>query len=161
SPDFLASEIVNGLLAGRYRPGERLAEADLTRAYKVSRSSVREALRRLAAEGVVSLNPYRSAHIRTLSRNELADVLALLEVLAGLAARLAAERIGCDGNRMRLQAALQDPTDTASTHDVAGVPPACDRFFRTLLLVAANRDLARLLPTLQVHLLALPPGSAP
>jgi len=105
---------------------------------------------------VVSLNPYRSAHIRTLSRSELADVLALLEVLAGLAARLAAERIGRDGNRMRVQAALQDPADAEASDDVAGVAPACDRFFRALLLVAANRDLARLLPTLQVHLLAIP-----
>ena len=90
SPDTIVNEILRGLYSGRYVPGQRLIEADLTREYKVSRGSIREALKRLAAEGVVSLNLHRGAYIRLLSRSEVRELLAVIEVLTGLAARLAA-----------------------------------------------------------------------
>src|SRR5690606_34452751 len=55
SPDGVFNEILNGLYDGRYVPGQKLIESDLTDRFKVSRGSVREALKRLAAEGVVQL----------------------------------------------------------------------------------------------------------
>ncbi len=55
--------------------------------------SVREALNRLAAEGIVALNLHRGAHIRLLTQTEIEDILTLLELLIGLAARLAARKL--------------------------------------------------------------------
>ena len=68
SPGVVYRGIVDGLYRGRYVPGQRLVEADLTRDFEVGRGSVREALSRLAAEGLVTMNLHRSAVLRQLSR---------------------------------------------------------------------------------------------
>ena len=52
SPDSVAATLLDGIKSGRYVPGQRLIEADLTAELDVSRGPVREALKRLAAEGV-------------------------------------------------------------------------------------------------------------
>lgn len=164
SPDQIVAEILRGLYAGRYVPGQRLIEADLTREYKVSRGSIREALKRLAAEGVVSLNLHRGAYIRSLSRSEATEVLALIEVLTGLAARLAAERIARDGNRARIQKAMDDLASAEAGGDFFLFIRSRNRFYRTLVQVGGNRELSRVLPTMHVHLVRIqfrPYGAAP
>ena len=83
SSDQIFREIVQGLYDGRYATGQRLVESDLTREFGTSRGTVREALKRLAAEGIVTLNLHRGAQIRRLARVEVRDMLALLEVLIG------------------------------------------------------------------------------
>lgn len=151
SPDYIVSEIVRGLYAGRFVPGQRLIEADLTREFKVSRGSIREALKRLAAEGVVSLNLHRGAYIRALSRSEVSEVLAVMEVLTGLAARLAAERVDDEGNRARMREAMADLA-AAARGDFFEFVRARNRFYRALMRIGSNRELSRLLPSMQVHL---------
>ena len=151
SPDHIVSEILRGLYTGRYVPGQRLVEADLTREYKVSRGSIREALKRLAAEGVVSLNLYRGAYIRTLSRSEARDVFAVIEALTGLAARLAAERIREGDNEALMREAVADVVATARG-DFIEFAQARNRFYRRLVRVGGNRELDRMLPTMYVHL---------
>lgn len=151
SPDTIVNEILRGLYSGRYVPGQRLIEADLTREYKVSRGSIREALKRLSAEGVVSLNLHRGAYIRLLSRSEVRELLAVVEVLTGLAARLAAERIGVGENAARLREAVA--LIAGSAHgDFFQFVQARNRFYRRLLRVGGNRELGRLLPSMHVHL---------
>lgn len=95
-----------GMRDGRYAPGQRLIEADLTRELGVSRGSLREALSRLAAEELVVLEPFRSATVRRVSVREARELFAVRELLEGEAARLAALRIGEADNRDRLDAAL-------------------------------------------------------
>ena len=136
-------------------PGQRLIEADLTREYKVSRGSIREALKRLAAEGVVSLNLHRGAYIRSLSRSEATEVLALIEVLTGLAARLAAERIGQGDSRGHVRKAMDDLVAAEAGGDFFLFVRARNRFYRTLVQVGANRELSRVLPTMHVHLVRI------
>ncbi|UCE30896.1 MAG: GntR family transcriptional regulator, partial [Burkholderiales bacterium] len=80
------------LLEGRFAPGQRLVEADLVATLGVSRSSVRSALERLAAEGLVRLSAHRGAVARRMSRREVEELYAIRERLEGLAAGLAAER---------------------------------------------------------------------
>ena len=59
SPDRVVDAIIRSIRTGVYVPGQRLIEADLTRDYHVSRGPVREALKRLAAEGVYADAPPR------------------------------------------------------------------------------------------------------
>ena len=84
--------IRQAILRDRYAPGQRLIEAELMREHLVSRGPVREALRRLASEGLIDIEPYRGAVVRRLSRKSLADAFELREVLEGVAARAAADR---------------------------------------------------------------------
>lgn len=79
------------ILAHRLAPGERLIESDLTSRFAVSRGPVREALRRLAAEGLIEHAPHRGAEVRRLSRSEMRELFQIRVELESLAARLAAE----------------------------------------------------------------------
>jgi DNA-binding GntR family transcriptional regulator len=155
SSDLVFRQILQGLYEGRFVPGQRLVEADLTRSFKVSRGSVREALSRLAAEGVVALSLNRGAQVRALTRGEVRDLLAVIEMLVGLAARFAAERIGEPGNRGLLQASLDRLLRFADSPDFFRFVQARNAFYRTLLQIGGNRELARLLPSMHVHLVRI------
>ena len=145
-PDQIVRDILRGLAEGRYAPGQRLAEPDLMARYGVGRSTVREALGRLTAEGVVSLAPHRGAHIRQLTRAEAVDVLRVTGVLLGLAARQAAEAVAAGADAAAFGAAAQEFLDK-------GAGEARARYYRRLTRLAGNADLARLLPSMQVHLI--------
>lgn len=82
--------IVDGVMKGRYAPGQRLIAADLAEEYQVSRAPVREALHVLAGEGVVELIANRGARIRKLSVRERIDFLEFTEAICVLGVRLAA-----------------------------------------------------------------------
>lgn len=80
------------ILNGQYRPGARLAESDLAEAVGVSRTPVREALRHLAAEGLVEITHNKGARVVAWTDAELEQVFDLRAEVEGLAARLAAQR---------------------------------------------------------------------
>ena len=69
---------------------------------KVSRGSVREALGRLESEGVIEHKPFTGAAVRKMSRTEVAEFSDIRELLEGLAARLAAEKITAKGRKTLL-----------------------------------------------------------
>lgn len=105
------AHVVNALTQairdGRYAPGERLVESRLTAELGVSRSSVREALRRLEADGLVRVALNRGAVVRALEPTDVLEILEVREALEGLAAALAARRIDCDDNRSRVREMLR------------------------------------------------------
>jgi DNA-binding GntR family transcriptional regulator len=80
------------ILSGQYGPGARLGEADLAELVGVSRTPVREALRHLAAEGLVEIRPNKGARVVEWSADELDQVFDLRAQVEGLAARRAATR---------------------------------------------------------------------
>src|SRR6056297_2796335 len=92
----LAVEITNRLrqmiLEGQLEPGEKVNEKRLTEQFGVSRTPLREALKVLANEGLLSLIPHRGAVITRQSEAELAEVFRVLAALEGLAGELAAEQ---------------------------------------------------------------------
>ncbi len=97
--DYVLAEIARRIVDGEYLPGQRLIEAELTRALGVSRSSVREALRRLEINRFVRIEPNRGAIVATPTRQEIVAQFRIREVISGLGARAAAERIGLPGHR--------------------------------------------------------------
>ena len=62
------------ILQGRFVPGQRLVEADLMRELGVGRDSIRNALRHLVAEGVVTLQAYKGASVRKVTRRDLVEI---------------------------------------------------------------------------------------
>lgn len=79
------------LRAGIYRPGDRLREQEVAERLKVSRTPVREALGRLAMQGLVEPAGSRGMIVRSLSTGEVLELYAMRELLEGAAARLAAQ----------------------------------------------------------------------
>lgn len=155
SPDQVVHSIKLGILLGRFVPGQRLIEADMTRDYKLSRGPVREALKRLAAEGVVALSPHRGAYIRLLTRREVIELMYVLQAVVGLAVRLAAPRMKKQENRSRLKAAFEKLSEHGPIGD--RVLQSMDRngFYDAIFEVAGNRELARVHPVVPTQILRM------
>jgi DNA-binding GntR family transcriptional regulator len=94
--------IHEGIRTGRLLPGQRLRERELIQQCSVSRSAVREALRTLAADGTIQVEHRRSAVVRQFTRREIWEQYQIREVLEGLAASLAASRVGVSGYEQEL-----------------------------------------------------------
>lgn len=153
SSDQIVEDVVRGLYEGRFVAGQRLVEPDLMRLYGVSRGTVREALKRLAAEGVVSTTAFRGAQIRHLSRAEARDILQLLEVTVGLAARLAAQGIAAPGARDTFVAAYENLASFAGREDSFDLVQARNRFYRAITRAGGNGALGRMIAGFHVHLI--------
>ncbi|MEV2243504.1 GntR family transcriptional regulator [Streptomyces sp. NPDC049970] len=87
----VSSGIREALAAGDMVPGQRLVEQELSEVFGATRSSVREALQDLAAEGLVELIPRRGARVRVISVEEAVQITECRALLEGLCARRAAE----------------------------------------------------------------------
>lgn len=155
SPDRVVDAIIRGIRAGLYVPGQRLIEADLTREYRVSRGPVREALKRLAAEGVLTLTRNRGAYVRTLTRIEVRDSLVVLEPLVALMADLAAKHISKDDNAPRLRDAFKRLASFKDDGSTVAFLNARRSFYDTIVDIGGNHELKRILPLMQIHLLRM------
>lgn len=87
----------DGILSGQFAEGQRLREAELSATFGVSRTPIREALRRLVAEGLLVGEPHKGVLIATLSEEEVQELFTLRALLEGFAAGRAAERITDEG----------------------------------------------------------------
>jgi DNA-binding GntR family transcriptional regulator len=81
------------IMADRLPPGTELSEVALSRELSVSRGPIREAMGRLAADGLVTVRPRRGAEVRSISPAELIDSYQVREALEVLAVKLAVPRI--------------------------------------------------------------------
>ena len=81
----------NAIHSGRYRAGDRMREADLAGSLGISRTPVRDALKRLEADGLLSAAPRRGLIVSELEQQQVSEVYAVRDVLEGLAGRLAAQ----------------------------------------------------------------------
>jgi DNA-binding GntR family transcriptional regulator len=123
SSDLAADLIRAAILDGSLPAGQRLKEDELAAQLDVSRTPVREALRKLAAEDLVVLEAKRGASVRSYDAAELDDLYRLRAVLEGYAARRAAERIqpkqlealrkSCDRFRKLAERKYVQPADLA------------------------------------------------
>ena len=86
----VADQIRRMILTGRHKPGDRLVEDKLSSELGVSRVPIREALRTLAAEGLVDIPPRRGASVAAVSPDVARDLVEVRATLEGLNARLAA-----------------------------------------------------------------------
>lgn len=92
-PEQIADGICSAILSGEYQPGERIREIPLATAYRVSRGPIREALRLLEQEGLVTFSPRRGAQVTELSIEEVEQLFDIRAALSSLAARNAAQNI--------------------------------------------------------------------
>lgn len=91
--EIIFTTLREAIIMGELKPGERLMEVQLAQKMGVSRTPVREAIRKLELEGFVSMIPRKGAHVAKLSVKDIMDVLEVRASLDGLATSLAAERI--------------------------------------------------------------------
>jgi DNA-binding GntR family transcriptional regulator len=91
--DDIALVIEEAIVSGELEPGTVLRQEQLSEQFNVSRTPIREALRRLAALGLVSFVPNRGVRVRTISRDELHEAFMVRAELEALATEVAATKI--------------------------------------------------------------------
>lgn len=89
-------KLKNDILNGEYKPGESLIEMKVAKDLGVSRTPVREAIRQLELEGLVSSIPNKGVVIEGITERDVNDIYAIRKLIEGLAARWAAEKITND-----------------------------------------------------------------
>ena len=145
---FIVERLREDILAGTTAPGSRLVECDLTARFAVSRGPVREALRRLAAEGLIDHWPNRGALLRRLSARDIAEFFQIRVEVESLAARLAAESDDADARR-RFTAAIR-PILADEPRRLPEYLAENAAFHEALMTLAGNRQLRDL--AMRLHL---------
>src|SRR6056297_4155191 len=84
------ARLMSDIRAGTFRPGDRLTETDLAERLGLSRTPVREAIRQLESDGLVTHVPRVGAAVRRLDYAEITELYEMRAVLEGTAARFAA-----------------------------------------------------------------------
>lgn len=148
--------LLRGLYEGRFVPAQRLVEADLMEQFDVGRGTIREALNRLSSAGIVVMVRHRGAAIRMLSREDMYQLLDVVEILFGLAARRAAENIARNPKlKSVLTGASQAIRPFEHSDDFVTFEGIRERYYRTVMRLSGNYELPRLFPTMQVHILRI------
>ena len=146
-------QIRQGIVSGRLPSGARLTEAGLADQYGVSRTPVREALRRLEQDGLAERGPGGMV-VRTRSAEEVLEIYEVRILLEAAAARAAAEH-STPLDRILLQQAHQVMT-AMTPEDPAAMAVANRRFHERLWAAGHNTTLIDLLRRLSDHLTRYP-----
>lgn len=136
------------ILTGKLQPGERLMEIQLAQRLGVSRTPVREAIRKLEIEGLAVMIPRRGAEVARITEKQLRDVLEVRRALEELAVQLACKRITRDGIEQLRQAHLE-VKDMAAKQNLPELVQADVHFHEIIYLAADNERLLQLLNNLR------------
>lgn len=142
--ESLREAIINGHL----KPGERLMEIQLADEMGVSRTPVREAIRKLELEGFVVMIPRKGAYVAGISLKDIADVFEIRAALESLAAALAAERITED-ELEALERSLVKVSECTEANDLDSLIVVDTDFHDILYKASRNERLVQIVSNLR------------
>ena len=131
------------ILSLHLKPGEKLTERELCELTGVSRPLMREALRDLEAQGLISNVPHRGPAVAMLTRDDARDIYEVRSALEPMAARLFVER-ATDGQVDELVAMASRCRQAMAQRNVLAVIDALEGFYKTLFTGAGNQMAAML-----------------
>jgi len=151
--------IREGILEARFVPGQRLVEIDLMNEFGVTRSAIREALRRVAADGLVRIERNRGASVRKITRKDVSDILDILDDLSIFAIRKAITRVRNPRIRKLIEqsraASKRFRKDSAQHTQAQDYLYENARFWQSMTDAADNPTLADLKFKLQLRLFCI------
>ena len=145
--DVVFNTLRQGILKGELKPGERLMEIHLAGKLGVSRTPIREAIRMLELEGLVTMVPRKGAEVARISRHDLRDVLEVRKSLDSLAVSLACERI-TEEEKAALQKAEDDFEKSIEKGNATTIAEADVRFHDEILKAGKNGRLMQMINNL-------------
>lgn len=143
--DVVFNTLRQAILRGELKPGERLMEIQLANKLGVSRTPIREAIRKLELEGLVLMIPRKGAEVAQITEKSLHDVLEVRRALEELAVQLACDRMTEEGLQELRQAAKQFETLLETETDITAVAQADVAFHDLIYLATENQKLISLL----------------
>lgn len=149
------SALRQAIMEFQLKPGQRLVERELMEQLGVSRTTVREALRELATEGLVTVVPQRGAMVSAPSLEEAIDLYEVRAALESLVVQHFVERAS-EEEVERLSATIDNlAVVTASTDNIRETLAAKDRFYTVLIAGAKSAALQQLLEGIQARVQVL------
>ncbi len=145
--DVVFNTLRQEILTGRLKPGERLMEMHLANKLGVSRTPIREAIRKLELEGLVIMIPRRGAEVAQITLQSLKDVMEVRCALDVLAIELACERMGQE-ELGKLLTACESFSMAAKTEDTRKIAEADVAFHDIIVCSTRNVRLIQLVSNL-------------
>ena len=141
----------DAILTGRLSPGERLMEIQIAEEMGVSRTPVREAIRKLELEGFVVMVPRKGAYVAGISMKDIVDVFEVRAALEALAASLAAERI-TDEELDELERSIVSISEVSSGENIGPVVEQDTGFHDIIYKASRNKKLIQFITNLKEQL---------
>lgn len=146
--EIVYEELKRRIMTGMITPHTRMMEVDLAEDMGVSRTPVREAIRKLEKEGLVTIEPRKGAYASDISTEDMVNVLTVREELEALAAGIAASRI--TGEQISRMEHLTDLYAQAiEANDTAAIIDYDEQFHQAIVSVTDNRTLIQFVSNLQ------------
>ncbi|MGN1266955.1 MAG: GntR family transcriptional regulator [Dorea sp.] len=142
--DVVFNTLRQAILRGELKQGERLMEIQLANKLGVSRTPVREAIRKLELEGLVLMIPRKGAEVAEITEKSLKDVLEIRKALEELAVQLACEKITKE-ELVELKKAGEDFKQVLASKDITEIAEADVRFHDVIYMATDNQKLISLL----------------
>ena len=146
--DVVFNTLRQAILRGELQPGERLMEIQLAQRLGVSRTPVREAIRKLELEGLVLMIPRRGAEVAEITRQDLEDVLEVRAALEELAVKDACEHI-TDEQLQDLKKAANEFKRSLEGTDLVACAEADIHFHEIIYAATNNKRLVQMLNNLR------------
>lgn len=146
--DVVFNTLRRAIITGEFAPGERLMEISLANRLGVSRTPVREAIRKLELEGLVIMIPRKGAQVAKITEKNLRDVIEIRCVLEEFAASLACERINEEGKE-KLKLAHRQFVDAVKTNDILDIVEKDEQFHDTIFQATSNDRLISIINNLR------------
>lgn len=142
--DVVFNTLRQAILRGELKPGERLMEIQLANKLGVSRTPIREAIRKLELEGLVLMIPRKGAEVAEITEKNLRDVLEVRKALEELAVKLACDRM-TDEQMDKLKKAAKEFEEVLKTEDVTQAAETDVKFHDVIFMATDNQRLIQLL----------------
>ena len=146
--DVVFNTLRKAILRGELKPGERLMEIQLANKLGVSRTPIREAIRKLELEGLVLMIPRKGAEVAQITEKNMQDVLEVRKALEELSVQLACERITPEQVE-EMKMAAEDFRKVLKSGDVTKIAEADVKFHDIIFAATNNQRLITLLNTLR------------
>ena len=146
--DVVFNTLRQAILRGELKPGERLMEIQLANKLGVSRTPIREAIRKLELEGLVLMIPRRGAEVAEITEQNLRDVLEVREALEELSVKLACEH-ATQAQIEEMKQAAQVFKESLSGDDVTRIAEADVAFHDAINMATDNQKLIQILNNLR------------
>ena len=149
--DIVFKTLRDAIITGEFQPGERLMEMKLANEMGVSRTPVREAIKKLEAEGLVIMNPRRGAQVAPINEKDLKDILEIRKALESLSCRIACGKVSQEDVK-HLRSINRAVAKAVRENDIPQIVEKDIEFHDAINLITDNARLAKFLGQLKEHL---------
>ena len=146
--EIVYEELKRQILVGEIAPGTRMMEVELADVMGVSRTPVREAIRKLEKEGLVTIEPRKGAYASNISIKDMVDVLEVRQGLEGMAAAIASGKI-TERQKADLLNVVEKYKAAVESANIEEIIKYDEEFHSMIISISGNKTLMQVFSTVQ------------